>query len=462
MNTEEVWTKTLAQIEVKLDSAAQFKTWFKDTKLIQIGLKDAVVQVKNPYTSDWLKNRHEKLINDTLSYVTGKPLRVKFEINGSLVGDNESPVEVEEGPLLTGKIEGFDEATGSDAAISSAGLNEKYTMDNYVVGEANRMAQAAALAIIDDPGHVYNPLFIYGPAGVGKTHLAQSVGLAMLKRNPNRKIVYNAAEGLLNDFVKAIRKGKNLEFRQKYRKIDCLIIDDIQYISKWEKTQDEFFNTFNELYNANKQVILVSDRKPEDIKSIDARLRTRFMGGLTVEIDRPDLEMRIALLEKKAIEKGLELPGHVYEYLAKHISENIRELEGAIQKLTLYSSMKQDGAPLTLAEITTIIGRDAKTKREKTSVPQILKTIATEFNVKVSELKSERRTAEIAFARQVAMYVLRDEFDYKLERIATILGRKDHTTVIHGIDKIASQIALSEGFAEQIINLKEKLRNLED
>jgi chromosomal replication initiator protein len=463
MNTEEVWTKTLAQIEVKLDSNAQFKTWFKDTRLTEIDGKYAVIQVKNPYTSDWLKSRHEKLITDTISYVTGKPLKIKFEINGMLVSEDVVPMsaelEIEQNPLLF-HSDGMD--TETMASIQNAGLNEKYTIESYVVAEPNRMAHAAALAVIDGPGQTYNPLFIYGPSGVGKTHLAQAVGLSLLQRNPNRKVVYSAAEAFLNDFVKSIRKGKTIENRQKYRKIDCLIIDDIQLISQWEKTQDEFFNTFNELYNANKQIVLVSDRKPEDIKSIDARLRTRFMGGLTVDISRPDYAMRLAVLERKAAEKGLQIPAHVVEYLAKQIPENVRELEGAIQKVSLYNNMKRDGTPLTVNEIMNIIGHDARTKRDKVSLSKILKHVADEFNVKVADLKGERRTAEVAFARQVTMYILRKEFEYKLERIAAILNRKDHTTVIHAIDKIESKIALSEGFAEQIVRLKELIRNSEE
>lgn len=460
METTEIWTKTLAQIEVKLDSSAQFKTWFRDTKLVSVDGRFAQIQVKNPYTADWLKSRHEKMINDTLSYVVGKPLRAKFEVNGTLVeSDTENSIEeILQNPLLF-QTSGIDPTVSQ--IISTAGLNERYSTDSYIVGQPNQMAHAAAMAVIENPGTTYNPLFIYGPAGVGKTHLAQAIGVGLISRNPNRKVIYNSSEGFLNDMVKGLRKGKNLEFRQRYRRIDCLIIDDIQYISGWEKTQDEFFNTFNELYNSNKQIILVSDRKPEEIQSIDARLKTRFMGGLTVEIGRPDYAMRIALLEKKAIDKGLLLPSHVLEYLAKQISENIRELEGAIQKIALYNGMKRDGSGLTVAEIMNVVGEDPKAKREKIGFAQILKAVSEEFNVKVSELKSERRTADIAFARQVAMYILRSEYGYKLERIAAILNRKDHTTVLHGIDKIESKMALSEGFSEQIVRLKEKIRNLD-
>lgn len=460
MEITEIWTKTLAQIEVKLDSSAQFKTWFKDTKLVGFDGRFAQIQVKNPYTADWLKNRHERMITDTLSYVVGKPLKVRFEVNGTMLESVAQPdiEDIVSNPLLY-QTNGIDPTVTQ--VIVAAGLNERYSTDNYVVGLPNQMAHAAAMAVIDNPGTTYNPLFIYGPSGVGKTHLAQAIGVGIIARNPNRKVVYNSSEGFLNDMVKGLRKGKNLEFRQRYRRIDCLIIDDIQYISGWEKTQDEFFNTFNELYNSNKQIILVSDRKPEQIESIDARLRTRFMGGLTVEIGKPDYAMRIAVLEKKAIEKGLILPAHLIEYLAKQISDSIRELEGAIQKIALFNGMKRDGSGLTIGEIMNVIGEDQKAKREKVSLSQILKAVSDEFNVKVADLKSDRRTAEIAFARQVAMYILRSEYGYKLERIAAILNRKDHTTVLHGIDKVESKMALSEGLSEQIVRLKEKIRNWE-
>ena len=461
MTIEEIWTKTLAQIEVKLDSPAQFKTWFKDTKLNSIDGRHATIQVKNPYTSDWLRNRHEDMIRDTISYVAGKPLKLRFEVNGSLVEETTEEVIIDEvaaSPLLhmeSGIIPGVANV------IRDAGLNDKYQMSKYIVGNSNRMAHAAALGVIDQPGTVYNPLFVYGPSGVGKTHLAQAIGIGLIERNPNRKILYSPAETFLNEWVKAMRKGQNLEFRQRYRKIDCLIIDDIQYISNWEKTQDEIFNTFNELYNANKQIILISDRMPEEIKNIDTRLKTRFMGGLTADIVSPDFPMRVAVIEQKMNEKGVQLQPHVIEFLAKEVTENIRELDGAVQKIALFSNMKVDGSPLTIQEIAKIIGRDSETKRKQTNVSQVLKAIAGEFMVKIKDIKGKRRTANVALARQVAMYILREEFEYKLEQIAQILDRKDHTTVMHGIDKIKSKMALSEGFSDQIVRLKAKIRELD-
>lgn len=459
MNLNEIWTKTLAQIEVKLDSPAQFKTWFKDTKLIEVSGRYATVQVNNPYTADWLRNRHEKMICDTLSYVASKPLRLKFNVSGQIseIEHEEEAVEnVTPGDDMFSLNNGI---MGSIAQkITESGLNNKYTMGTYVVGPSNRFAHAAAEAVVEQPGQTYNPLFVYGPSGVGKTHLAQAVAISMLERNPNRKIVYSASEGFLNDMVKALRKGLNLEFRQKYRKIDCLIIDDIQYISNWEKTQDEMFNTFNELYNANKQIILVSDRKPEDIANIDARLRTRFLGGMTVDIQSPDFATRIAILQQKILSRGVDFPYQIVEYLAQTITTNIRELEGAIQKLSLYMNMKQDGSPLTLAEVAQIIGLQSGGKTKPVSLNQILKIIGSEFGVSAKDIKGERRTAEIAHARQITMYILRDELGYTLEKIAKLLNRKDHTTVLHGIDKVKTEMAKSDGFTDQIVRLKQQIR----
>ena len=238
-------------------------------------------------------------------------------------------------------------------------------MSKYIVGNSNQMAHAAAVGVVDNPGETYNPLFLYGPSGVGKTHLSQAIGIGIIERNPNRKVVYAAAEGFLNDLVKAIKRGQTLEFRNKYRQIDCLIIDDVQFISGWEKSQDEFFNTFNELYNANKQIVLISDRKPEDIKNIDDRIRTRFMGGLIADISKPDFAMRMAVLQQKIAEKGVDFPALLVEYLAKTYPDSVRELEGAVQKLSLFIGMKPEGEVMSVPEAAGILGQDAKSKQKQ-------------------------------------------------------------------------------------------------
>ena len=462
MDNTAVWKITLAQIEVKLDSPAQFKTWFRDTTLILLDEKKAVIGVRNTYTVDWLRKKHHKLIKDTISYVSGHQVEPEYEIDKDLVNKPQPKVTtaemMHEPPMFNMMSEGSDQALLF--RLKSANLNAQNTFHNFIVGPSNKLAHAAAQGVSQKPGEAYNPLFIYGKTGLGKTHLGQAIARFILEREPMKKALYISSEGFLNDMVKAIKSGKNLEFRQRYRSLDLLIIDDIQLISKWQETQNEFFNTFNVLYNEKKQIILISDRPPEEIKSIEDRLRSRFQGGITVDIGKPDYEMRLAILESKVNQLNIDIGDNVLEMIAKLVTDNIRELEGALQKIGLYQSMF--GPEITEAEIARIIGKDKKNRREKVKIPQILKTISKEFNVSVKDLKGPRRTADVAFARQVCMYFLREEFGYKLEQVARILERQDHTTVMHAVDKVKSKLMLDEGFKNQIDLIKESILNIEE
>ncbi|MBN1331936.1 chromosomal replication initiator protein DnaA [Candidatus Dojkabacteria bacterium] len=458
-DNKELWKIALAQIEVKLDSPAQFKTWFKNTKLKTIKAGKAVIGVKNAYACDWLKKKHHKMITSTISYVYGKNLDAVYEIDASLAQIEDEKVSVEEFakevPLF-----GLKDGVSGDlrSQLKKSNLNEKYSFANLINGNSNKIAVAAAKAVSERPGEVYIPLFIQGRTGLGKTHLAQAIGRAVLERFASKKVLYTTSEGFLNDMVKSIREGKNLDFRQKYRSLDVLIIDDIQLISKWVETQNEFFNTYNELHNSGKQIILISDRTPDRIDGLEPRLKSRFQGGVVVEIVPPDYEMRMAILEKKSSEFGIDLPSKITEYIAQEIKDNIRELEGALQKISLYNSMKDDD--LTVEEAAKIIGRDAKSKREKIKPNSILKSVAKEFEVTIKDIKGPRRTADVALARQICMYILRTELDYKLEKIAYLLNRKDHTTVIHGLDKIDSQRRVDESFREQLDGILARLNTI--
>jgi chromosomal replication initiator protein len=443
---KQLWKTALAQIEIKLDAPAQFKTFFAETELISIEGKVALIGVQNPYTADWLKMRHEKMIKETISYVYGDNLVPEFTVVHAQHSENEVKDNKNTSPL-------FDTENGVMnsviKAIEDSGLNTKYSMSTFIVGDANRIAHAAALAVIDNPGQVYNPLFIHGKTGVGKTHLAQSIARGLLERNINRKVLYTTSENFLNEMVRGIKSGQMDKFRKKYRMIDLLIIDDMQLISKWVTTQDEFFNTFNELYNANKQIVMIADRRPEDIKNLEQRLRSRMSGGMVVDIENPDYEMRLAIVEKKTEAMGIELNHKIIEFIARAITDNVRELEGALQKVSLFNRMKPNG-DLTLDEVAHMLGKDSKSKREQVKVPRVLKEVARSFNVSVKDVKGPRRTKELALARQVSMYILRDEFNYKLEQIAQYLGRKDHTTVIHAIDKIKSKLMIHDDFNLQV------------
>lgn len=458
MDIDAIWKVTLAQIEVKLDSSAQYKTWFKDTKLVEITGGKAAIGVKNSYALDWLHDHHHQLIRETISYVYGKPLEPFYIIDKSLV-NNPTPkidnADVEKNSPMIGYIANDGKNPNLLLSLRRSNLKEDFSFGTYIVGGSNKMAHAAALGVAKKPGEMYNPLFIYGRTGVGKTHLGQAVARQILEDNYTKKILYIPSEGFLNDMVKSIKSGKNLEFRAKYRSLDLLIIDDIQFISKWQETQNEFFNTFNVLHNDKKQVILISDRPPHEISGIEERLRSRFQGGITVDVGNPDYEMRLAIIQKKANKLGLIINPKVLEYIAKLVEDNVRELEGALQKVSLYQSMF--GPDITYEEVEKMLGRDKKSRRMKVKVPMILKQIAKEFNISVKDLKSQSRTSDFAFARQVAMFILREDFGFNLDKVAEYLDRKDHTTVMHAVNKIKSKLMIDEGFKIQMDQLRDNI-----
>lgn len=450
----EVWKVTLAQIEIKIDSPAHFKTWFLNTSLKELGSSTAQVGVNNSYTADWLRKHHYHTIKKTLSYILSRDVELEFSIDDKLANKN-NPVSEPSGfsPLLN-----YDPVEQNIHIIKKASLNEAYSFENYIVGPSNKLAHAAAKSVSQKPGFSYNPLFIYGSTGLGKTHLAQAIARDILERDPTSKILYISSERFLNDMVNSLRSNKSSQFREKYRTLDLLIIDDIQFIYKWKETQTEFFHTFNVLFNDNKQIILVSDRPPEEIDNLESRLKSRFQGGMTVDIAKPDYETRLAILEKKIDQVGGSLPKYILDFIASNVSDNVRELEGAMQKISLYNNMREED--LSLDEVKHILGKDNQNKRKKVKAPQVIKQVAQEFNVSAKDIKGPRRTADLAFARQLCMYLLREDFGYKLEDVAGLLNRKDHTTVIHAVDKVKSRIMLDEGFKSQVGIIRERINEL--
>lgn len=450
MKNEDIWKKTLAQIEVKLDSPAHFKTWFRDTRLIEIDGKKARIGARNSYTADWLSKKHNRLIKDTLSFVYGKPLITEFVYDKGTVKKTESKEQKTDGKPILQVKDGVDKLTGQ--RIQDSNLNNKYTFANYVVGASNRLAHAAARSVADNPGKSYNPLFIYGSTGIGKTHLIQAIGRSVLNSDSEKRVLYCTTEEFLNGVVSSIRSNTMLQFRQKYRKLDALLIDDIQQISRGKETQTEFFNTFNVLLHASKQIVITSDRTPDEIPNIEKRLISRFKGGMVADIATPDFEERVAILEHKNKILNYNVPEKPLKYIAEVITDNVRALEGALQKLNLYSSMKKD-EELTNAEIAKILGKDPDSKRKNIKLSTVFRRVAKEFDITVKDIKGPRRTKDIAFARQVCMYILREEFGYKLQEVSQFLKRNDHTTAIHAIDKVQSLIQSNPTFKEQLDSL---------
>jgi len=342
------------------------------------------------------------------------------------------------------------------SALEESHLNPKYLFSNFIVGPNNRLAEAVAQAVLEDLGHAYNPVFYYGDTGVGKTHLMQAIGNEILKKDPNKQVIYISIEQFLNEMVEAIRTKRNEDFRNKYRAVDLLIIDDIQFVEAYPKTQEELFHTFNTLYQANKQIILASDKPPKDIKNITDRLRSRFEGGMVADLQAPDYETRMAILKQYLSEKNYSIPDEYIVLIAKNIESNIRELEGALTKVV---SLFKLGVEPTEEDVARILQIDLETKRKRITPKKIIKTVSEVFDVKPSEIKGKRRTAYIAQSRQIVMYILRTELELPLEKVAKEVNRKDHTTVIHACEKIEGLIEENTRIAEKVDKCIKILRN---
>lgn len=339
--------------------------------------------------------------------------------------------------------------------VEDSNLNPRYLFSNFIVGKSNELAEAVAEAVSNDLGHAYNPVFFYGNSGLGKTHLMQAIGNEVLKQNPSKKVVYTTTETFLNEMVDAIKTKRNEEFRNKYRTVDLLMIDDVQFVEMFPRTQEELFHTFNALYDSNKQIILASDRPPKEIKNITERLRTRFQGGMVADIQPPDYETRLAILQQSLEEKNLTIPEEYLEMIAKNIESNIRELEGALTKVT---SLFRIGLNPKEEDIAKILQVDLDSKRKKITSSKVISTVGEIFEVKPSEIKGNRRTAYVAQCRQVVMYILRKELQLPLERVAREVNRKDHTTVLHAYEKIEQKMEKDSRFGEKVEKCIQLLR----
>ena len=397
---------------------------------------------KNPkYNKDLVINSIEAACSKT------------YELEFVIASELQEVEEKNEENKNTSKKDGIS-VTVNDEMSST--LNPKYTFDSFVIGNSNRFAHAASLAVAESPAKAYNPLFIYGGVGLGKTHLMHAIGHYILQNNPNAKVVYVSSEKFTNELINAIKDDKNEEFRTKYRSVDVLLIDDIQFIAGKERTQEEFFHTFNTLHEANKQIILSSDRPPKEIPTLEDRLRSRFEWGLIADIQAPDFETRMAILKKKADVEKLNVPNEVMVYIATKIKSNIRELEGALIRIIAYSS-------LTNREVTVDLATEAlkdiiSNKQNKSiTIDLIQDVVATYFNLRVEDLKSQRRTRNVAYPRQIAMYLSRKLTDMSLPKIGEEFGGRDHTTVIHAYEKISESLNKDESLEHTINDITKKL-----
>jgi chromosomal replication initiator protein len=453
---ENLWQAVLGEIELSV-SRASFVTWFKNTRLLRYKDGVLVIGVPNVFIKQQLERKYNELINETLAKNGVKPDRVEYKIDSSI----NQPKKTDDDPIILGGKSQVIESSSQSRAISSTlthtyrqGLNEKYTFESFIVGSGNELAYAACQAIAQNPGTKYNPLFIYGGVGIGKTHFIQAVGNAVLANNPNAHIVYVSTEQFVQEFLDAIRYKKNTDFAGYYRSADVLIIDDVQFIAGKEKTQEEFFHTFNALHQANKQIIISSDKPPRDIPTLEDRLRSRFAWGMSIDMQTPDFETRCAIIQTKASTHDVVLPQPVVEYLANLVQTNIRELEGALNQLLAFCEMRGLQPDADIAA--TLLGT-AKTRPKHLSAKQIIERTAKHFQIPMEDILGPKRDKDIVVPRQVAMYMLRSELHLSFPKIARELGRKDHTTAIHSVEKIEKEVTFDADIRAAIAEIKERL-----
>ena len=457
MNFDSIWSNFLSDIKDELSSLA-FKKWFEETKLLKIENSKAYIIVPMPIHKKHLTDNYSSLIVERLNNITGSNCELVFLLNEEieeLVPKTENIVENKN------EIENTEELN----EVAQSNLKPQYTFDNFVVGNSNKFAHAAALSVAENPGKMYNPLFLYGESGLGKTHLMHAIGNYIVK-NSTKKVLYVTSEQFIQDFIKTNRKD-DLEtnfnyvefFKNKYRNIDVLIIDDIQFLGGATKTQREFFHTFNNLYNDSKQIIISSDRSPNDLKVLEDRLRTRFTWGLEVNIFPPDFELRSEIVRKKIISEGLEneIPDDVIEYIASNTGTNVRQLEGAITRLVAYSSMMgsaEINLDLAVEALKDSISRGIG---EKNDVHRIQKIVSEYFQISVEDIRSKKRSSNISFPRQIAMYLCRVMTNESFPHIGIEFGGKDHSTVMHSVEKIENEIKVNKDLANIIEKLKKDI-----
>lgn len=449
MDLDSMWKVFLSKIEIKLKPVL-YQTWFKDTKLIDLNDEYAVVQVPFDVHKKHLTENYSDIIKETFLEVTGSIFKFKYvteeEAKTVLPQKETKPVE-------------------NNETIFESGLDSRYTFDNFISGNSNKFAKAIGLAVAEKPGSMYNPLFIYGSSGLGKTHLMHAIGNYIMATS-NKKVLYVTSEKFVDDFLNIYRRNETSNFKavdsfkRKYRDIDVLMIDDIQYLEIASKTQQEFFNTFNELHTQNKQIIISSDRSPDDLKKLEERLRTRFNWGLTIDILPPDFELRMAILDKKIEAQGIGklVPTEVKEYIANNCTSDIRKLEGALTRVFAYATI-MNGSEITLdLAIEALKDYIGKNIISKNKIDQVIQLVANNYNITVEDIKSKKRLSKIAVPRQIGMYICRVHLKESLPKIGSEFGGKDHTTVMHSVAKIKRELKKDKNLEVEISKIINQIK----
>jgi chromosomal replication initiator protein len=444
MNAETAWTATLGELELQMTKAT-FNTWLKDARLLANENGEYVIGVRNDYAKDWLDNRLKETINRTLSAIVGEQIAARFVVWSDEIISAAPPV------LKSERNKKPERATILDST-NSGHLNQRYTFGTFVVGQSNRLAHAAALSVAEQPGSTYNPLFIYGGVGLGKTHLLHAIGHNCLEHG--YKVCYVSSETFTNELIQSIRSQNMADFRERYRTVDIMLIDDIQFIAGKESTQEELFHTFNDLHSRGKQVVLSSDRPPQAMVTLEERLQSRFEWGLMADVQLPDIETRTAILRAKAESSGVDVPTEVLDTIAQHVRRSIRELEGALNKVIAYAQLTGSTIDSTLVNMAL---SELLYQPEEVTPEHVINTVAGYYRVTVDSLQSNSRSRTIAFPRQMAMYLVRTETKLSYPQIGARLGKRDHTTVLYGYQKISGLRETDANIRRDILQIKASL-----
>ncbi|MBI3750313.1 MAG: chromosomal replication initiator protein DnaA [Chloroflexi bacterium] len=488
MDAKQVWRAALGELQVSL-SPANFETWLRETAIVEVDDNRFRISVPNGFAKDWLESRYRSLISQTLARIVGYSVQVEFIVGpapdapepedadadglafepapkpmaaaghpngnghgGHVMGPGRPAPGTSPQPAGSQQVRIEPTRVGGEGGTSF--LNARYTFANFIVGSANRLAHAASLSVAERPGHAYNPLFLYGGVGLGKTHLMHAIGNQVLAKFPRKRVVYATSEKFTNEFITSIQQGKIDEFRSRYRRIDVLLIDDIQFIADKERTQEEFFHTFNAIHEDGKQIVLSSDRPPKAILTLEERLRSRFEWGLIADLTAPDLETRIAILRAKAEEGAVPITSDVIEFIARKVVSNIRELEGALNRIVAYASM--GAMPISIELAQAVLSNVLYNPKKRQITPErIAKAVSEYYGVGLDALRGQKRDKAIVVPRQIAMFLMREETDVSLLRIGAELGGRDHSTVLHACDKITRESSANDELRREIAAVRE-------
>lgn len=443
-------------------SEVEYHTWFAPVKNLGVQEGSLVLGVRNSFAQEWFRKHYLELLEDALRSLGAENPQVSFQVlpaqqEAMLLPNDPPPAVVTAGTNMSGR--GQREATPVPSADNRKSLNPKYTFENFVVGPNNNLAHAAALAVAESPGKAYNPLFIYGDVGLGKTHLMHAVGHYIAERFPEKRIEYVSTESFTNELINAIRDDKTTQFRNRYRSVDLLLVDDIQFLAGKERTQEEFFHTFNALYENHKQIILSSDRPPKDIQTLEGRLRSRFEWGLITDIQSPEFETRVAILKMNAEHNRINIPQEVLELIARQVTSNIRELEGALMRVVAFASL--NNVPFSRAVAAKALSNVFTPQEVKIEMMDVLRQVASHYNMPPEVIRGSGRVREVVVPRQVAQYLIRDLTSHSLPEIGQFFER-DHSTVMHAINKVTEQLGKDPELTETVGLLKRKMQGLDD